>query len=281
VARDIMQQAHNLDEALKILRDAKVFVSTLLLVGSRSDGKFVVVEKTPDLTLVREPVGESIICANHFQTAGLKDSERNTNYTSDATSVARQSRLAELMKQSPRSIDPSRSVEFLRDRKLTGGMFAGNGHRASLNALLATHATVMDLTEGIFWAASPPNQLGKFVAFDVNDFARELPERTLTADPMMASSEYEKAREAQQALAESKRALRGNRADGALKFADKAELLNPGFYLNAALRGRALLALGRKDDAAKAFEAALAAQPAFLDERREIEGFLRQAHGTK
>ena len=139
----------------------------------------------------------------------------------------------------------------------------------------------MDLTEGIFWAASPPNQLGKFVAFDVNDFARELPERTLAANPMMVSSEYEKARQAQQSLADAKRALRGKRADEALKLADKAEVLNPGFYLNAALRGRALLALGRKDDAAKAFDAALAAKPAFLDEKREIEGFLRRARGTK
>ena len=37
VAREIMQHAHNLDEALeKILRDAKVFVSTIWLVGSRA-----------------------------------------------------------------------------------------------------------------------------------------------------------------------------------------------------------------------------------------------------
>ena len=281
VARDIMQQAHNIPEALKILHDARVFVSTLWLIGSRADGKFVVVEKTPAVTQVREPEGDSIICANHFQTAGLKDDPRNTNYTADATSVMRQSRLAELMKQSAGSIDAARTAEFLRDRKLAGGVFAGNGHRASLNALLATHATVMDLSEGIFWAASPPNQLGKFVAFDVNDFDRELPERTLPADPLLAGGEYEKARQAQQALADGKRALRGKHAEEALKFADQAEALNPGFYQNAALRGRALMKLGRKDEAAKAFEAALAAKPAFLDEKRDLETLLRQSRGSK
>ena len=280
VARDIMQKAHNLDEALKILRDAKVFVSTLLLVGSRADGKFVVVEKTPSLTQVREPEGESILCANHFQTAGLKDDPRNTNYTADATSTMRQARLEELMKHAP-AIDPARAVEFLRDRKLTGGVFAGNGHRATLNALLATHATVMDLNEGIFWAASPPNQLGKFVAFDVKDFDRELPERALAADPLLASGEYEKARQSQKALTEGQRALRNKHADEALKLADKAEALNPGLYQNAALRGRALLKLGRKEEAAKAFETALAAKPAFLDERRDLEALLKQARTSQ
>ncbi len=46
VARDVLQRAHNLAEALAILRGAKVFVSTLWLVGSRADGKFVVVAVT-------------------------------------------------------------------------------------------------------------------------------------------------------------------------------------------------------------------------------------------
>ena len=78
----------------------------------------------------------------------------------------------------------------MRDRNLPGGAFAGNGHRATLNAFIATHATVMDLTDGIFWAASPPHQLGKFVAFDVQDFARELPERTIAGGPTLASGEY-------------------------------------------------------------------------------------------
>ena len=66
VARDILQQARNLDEALAILRRARVFVSTLWLVGSRADGKFVVVEKTPDSTQVRQPEGDAIVCAESF-----------------------------------------------------------------------------------------------------------------------------------------------------------------------------------------------------------------------
>ena len=136
------------------------------------------------------------------------------------------------------------------------------------------------MTDGTFWAASPPNQLGQFVAFDVNDFDRELPERTVAPDATLASGEFDRARQAQKTLAEGQRALRNKEAQAALKLAEKAETLNPGFYQNAALRGRALLALGRREEAARALEAALAAHPAFLKEKQEIEEWLRQARSS-
>jgi len=275
VARDVLQRAHNLAEALDIVRRAKVFVSTLWLVGSRADGKFIVIEKTPEALQIREPEGDSIICANHFQTSGLREEARNQSYVSDATSVSRQSRLTELVQSGRGAVNPARAAAFLRDRNLPGGAFAGNGHRATLNPFIATHATVMDLTEGIFWAASPPNQLGKFVAFDLNDFTRELPERTLPADATLASGDYEKARQAGKYLADADRALKTRNPQIALSLSEKAEALNPGFYRNAAVRGRALLALGRTNEATTAFKAALNGHPAFLSEKKVLDGLYK------
>jgi hypothetical protein len=281
VARDILQQARNLDEALAILRRARVFVSTLWLVGSRADGKFVVVEKTPDSTRVRQPEGDVIVCANHFQTPGLRDDPRNREYLRQATSVPRQARLTELLQAARGTITAGRAAGFLRDRRLPGGVFAGNGHRATLNAFIATHATIMDLTDGIFWAASPPNQLGRFVAFDVADFSRELPERAIPADAVLESGEFDRARQAQKILADGQLALRGQKAEKALALAAKAESLNPGFYQNAALRGGALLALGWRGEAAATLQTALAQHPAFLKEQEDIEALLRQAQKVK
>jgi isopenicillin-N N-acyltransferase-like protein len=280
VARDILQKAHNLNETLEILRGAKVFVSTLWLIGSKTDGKFIVVEKTPDVTHVREPEADWIVCANHFETAGLRDDFRNQQHIAEATSVSRKTRMTELIQGAHGKIDVPCAVDFLRDRKLPGGTFAGNGNRGSLNALIATHATVMDLTEGIFWAASPPNQLGKLVAFDVQDFSHELPERAVPADAMLDSGEFERARQAKECLANGQHALKKHQAQTALSLADKAESLNPGFYQNSALRGRALLALGKREDAEAAFSAALAAKPAFLKEKQELESLLRQTQGN-
>lgn len=281
VAREILQKAHSLAEALSILRDAKVFVSTLWLVGSRADGKFVVVEKTPSTTQVREPTGDWIVCANHFQTPGLKDAPRNERYINEATSVSRQERLTELIQATNGPITIAQAAAFLRDRDLPGGIFAGNGHRATLNAFIATHATVMDLTDGIFWAASPPNQLGKFVAFDVANFSHELPELEVPADPVLASGEFERTRQAQKDLKEGRLALRKKDATKALEFAEQAEALNPGFYQNQMLRADALLALGRLTEAAAAAQSALAGRPAFLKEKEGLEGLLRQTQNLR
>ena len=280
VARDVMQHAHNLTEALAIVRKAKVFVSTLWLVGSKADGRFVVVEKTPTATQVREPEGDTIVCPNHFKTPELADSSRNQTYMVEATSVSREARMNELLHDGHGTISTMRAADFLRDRDLPGGTFPGNGHRATLNALIATHATIMDLTDGIFWAASPPNQMGKFVAFDVQNFTNELPNKTLPPDPALASGEFDRARQARECLASAQHALKNHEAQSALDLATKAETLNPGFYQNATMRGRALLELDRKSEAALAFQAALAEHPAFLKERKELEGLLRQTGMT-
>jgi len=189
--------------------------------------------------------------------------------------------MTELMQQAGGRLNASRAANLLRDRNLPGGAFAGNGHRATLNAFIATHAAVMDLTEGIFWAASPPNQLGKFVAFDVQDFDRELPARTLPPDATLASGEFENARQARESLAGGQRSFKHKDALTALSQAEKAETLNPGFYQNAMLRSRALLALGRNQEAARAFEAALAAQPAFFAEKQQLADLLKQARAAK
>ena len=279
VAREVLEKAHNLEEALKIVRDANVFVSTIWLIGSRADGKFVVVEKTPAVMNVREAEagGDSIVCPNHFETADLKDGERNTNYMAEATSVSREARMLELLKQNHGTIDPLHAADMLRDRKLPGGAFPGDGHRSTLNAFIATHAVVMDLTSGIFWAASPPNQLGKFVAFDVNDFNHELPELTVPADEILTSGEFEHVKQARQFLKAGQRALKEHDLESGLDFAKKAEALNPGFYENAYLEGRVLLAQGKREEAAQAFGRALTEQPAFLKEKQDLEELLRRA----
>lgn len=276
VARDVLQKTRNLTEALDIIRKAQVFVSTIWLVGSRADGKFVVVEKTPEGTAVRESDTDSIVAANHFETDAMKSLERNTNFMIESTSVSRHARIDELLRGARGKVDSQVIAGFLRDRRLPGGATAGETHRGTLNACIATHALVMDLTSGIFWAATPPNQLGKFVAFDVNDFERLLPERALPADASLASGQHDKVTKARQRLKDAKAALQRGDAAGALKAADEAEALNPGFYQNAALRGRALVVLGRATEAKVAFTAALAAQPAFLAERRELEEELRR-----
>lgn len=280
VARDVVQHAANIAEAVAIIRRYRVFVSAQFLVGSRQDGRFVVVEKTPEQTVVREPSDTGFaVCANHYMTVALTNEPINLKYLQADTSLPRYARMGELLRRASGTLDVTRSASILRDRELTGDRFAGNGHRSSLNPLIATHAVIMDLTDGIFWAATAPHQLGKFVAFDLSRAEPRLAERTIAADPLLSSGEYQRYQAAQRILVEGRRALKRGQAGVALECAQQAGRDNPGSYLNDWLRAESLLALGKPAEAAQACRAALEGQPALGYERHRIGLLLRKAEG--
>jgi len=279
VAREVLEHAHNLAEAVAIIRKRQVFVSAMFLVGSRADGKFIVVEKTPEKTAVREPEeqADSLVCANHYLTPELKDDPINEIYKQADTSVSRFDRLTELLHAETNRLDAAACAEILRDRRLPGGKFPGDGHRGSLNPLIATHSVVMDLTAGIFWAATPPHQLGKFIAFDLNAPEKLLPEATLPADPMLAGGEYQNYLAAKSDLSDGWRALKQGDFAAAIHCAQAAEKNNPGLYQNSWLLGEALFRQGKYPEAAAACRQALDGRPALGGERRRIEQLLTQA----
>ncbi|OQW95009.1 MAG: hypothetical protein BWK77_08280 [Verrucomicrobia bacterium A1] len=273
VAREVLQHARTLAEAIEIIRRREVFVSALFLIGSRIDGRFVVVEKTSSRMAVREETGRPyLVNANHYLTPELRDDPLNLEFLRADTSGSRDRRAHELL-AATQGLNAEKGVALLRDRGLPGGAFAGNGHRGTLNPLIATHAVFMDLTDGIFWAACPPHQLGRFVAFDVRRMDRELPELAVGEDPMLAAG-YPRHVASRQALDQGWKALRRRdwaRAAGLARSADEA---NPGFYENAWLLGEALLGQGDAGGARAALEAARRGRPALASETRRIETLL-------
>jgi hypothetical protein len=189
--------------------------------------------------------------------------------------------MTELLRGETNRLDAARCAAILRDRRLPGGQFAGNGHRGSLNPLIATHSVVMDLTAGIFWAATPPHQLGKYIAFDLNAPEKPLPEQTLPADPMLDDGEYKNYLTAKQDLSDGWRALKNGGLETALACVGTAEKYNPGFYQNSWLLAEVLFWQGRCPEAAAACRQALAGKPALGGEQRRIEQLLIQAEAHK
>ena len=275
VAREVLEHAHNLAEAQDIIRRRQTYVSSMFLVGSRADGRFIVVEKTPEKMAVREPEtdADTLVCANHYLTPEFKDTAINQFYRRGDTSVSRFDRLTELLRETNR-LDAAACLARLRDRRLPGGQFAGNGHRGALNPLIATHAVVMDLTAGIFWAALPPHQLGKCVAVEVREPERLLPELTLPPDPILTNGVYRHYLVAKTELSQGWQALKLGDWERAALRARQAETNNPGYYQNAWLQAEVLFRQGRLAEAAQACQQALAGQPALGGERHRLEQLL-------
>jgi tetratricopeptide (TPR) repeat protein len=186
-----------------------------------------------------------------------------------------------LLRDSPSPLDAAGCAALLRDRRLPGDRFAGNGHRGSLNPLIATHAVVMDLTGGIFWAATPPHQLGRFVAFDIDDPEKALPELAVAGDPMLTDGEYENYLAAKASLGDGWRALKQGDLAAAVLCTQTAEKNNPGFYQNSWLLAEALFRQGKYPEAAAACRQALDGKPALGSERRRIEQLLTRAETHK
>jgi hypothetical protein len=279
VAREVLEHARNLAEATEIVRQRRVFVSAMFLIGSRADGRFIVIEKTPEAMAVREPgkADDWLVCANHYLTLQLKDGPINEEYKRADTSVSRFDRMTELLRGQTNRLDAAACAALLRDRRLPGGEFAGDGHRGSLNPLIATHSVVMDLTAGIFWAAAPPHQLGKFVAFDVNAPDQPPPEASLPADPILTSGEYARYLAAKENLSGCRLALEKGDLAAAGELALQAETNNPGFYQNSWLLAEVLIRQGKPAEAAAACRRALEGRPALAGERRRIQELLAKA----
>ena len=97
VAKEIVQYAKNIDEAIAIAKKRKMFVSESFLVGSAADKKAVVIEKTPDSLDIYDPQKNFITCANHFQGPELSKLKANVEQMDQSAALYRYNRLSQLL----------------------------------------------------------------------------------------------------------------------------------------------------------------------------------------
>jgi hypothetical protein len=167
VAREILQYASSIEEAYQIAARRKMFVSESILIGSLTDGRSAIIEKSPHRHGLFTPSGNTLVCANHFQGEAFSDDRRNTENIESSDSRLRFERMNELLLRNTR-IDIDDAVRILRDRMGPGGIDPGMGNPMAINQLIAHHSVVFKPSELIAWVSSPPFQLGKYVAYDLN-----------------------------------------------------------------------------------------------------------------
>ena len=200
VAREILQYAENIAEAEAIARKRKMFVSESFLVGSAEDGKAVIIEKTPDSMSVYDPNKNYIICANHFQSSGLKNLKSNQIQIKESASEYRYQRLQQLLDSTKRNTI-QRTVDILRDRRGMNNEDIGIGNEKAIDQLIAHHSIVFEPKKGLVWVSTSPWQLGKFVCYDLNKVFSMTGMKTdqevcdsnldVPADPFLLTPEYQ------------------------------------------------------------------------------------------
>jgi isopenicillin-N N-acyltransferase like protein len=163
--RALLSEAHDVAEAIELLRTRRAMVSHILMLAD-AKGRAVVVERAPgEPPFVREMEGDALPLTNHFE-GPLASDPKNLRVREATSTLPRRARLDELLSDK-RPIDAARAVEILRDKKGAGGDALPFGHRSTLDAAIATHAVVMDSTDRTLWVSEGPHLLGRFLRFDL------------------------------------------------------------------------------------------------------------------
>jgi isopenicillin-N N-acyltransferase like protein len=167
VAREILQYAKNIREAVEIAKKRKMFVSESFLIGSAEDHKAVIIEKTPSALDLYDPGGDSIICSNHFQSEGLSHTPSNLDQIRESASAYRYQRVQELMRANGINT-VQKTIDILRNRKGLHNADIGMGNEKAINQFIAHHSIVFEPQKLKVWVSTFPWQLGGFVCYDLN-----------------------------------------------------------------------------------------------------------------
>lgn len=200
LAREILQYAQNIEEALQIAKQRDTFVSESFLIGSAMDKQAILIEKSSERLDVYRVDDDVLVCANHFQSAAFENEILNMENIRTSSSPYRHQRVEELLSQK-QPINHLKAAAILRDQKGMGGKDIGLGNEKAINQLIAHHSVIFKPDELLVWVSTQPYQLGEYIAYDLNQVFKlsEFPNHqtgihldrfTIPPDPFLFSEEH-------------------------------------------------------------------------------------------
>lgn len=286
VAREILQYASTIQEAIAIAKKREVFVSEAIFVGSAKDKKAAIIEVAPDNFGVYDVENtDKIICSNHFQSEAYKNDERNLKWISESHSKYRFNRMEELI-SAENQLNVTDAVSILRDKNGLKNKEIGFGNEKALNQLLAHHGIVFKPEIGKVWVSSNPYQLGEFVEYDLNKIFgnREGNPATITIsnpkgnifeDPFVHTKEY-KDYEKYRILERKVEKAISERKNLTPETLTTLQQKNPHYWKAYYLTGKYYF--GKKYNAAakRAFEMALTKEITTIPDKKRIKKYLKK-----
>ena len=99
--------------------------------------------------------------ANHLETTPLRDDAVNRAFADRSTTRERSARMTELLTALHGRIDLRAARDILRDRSGRGGARLPPDDRRAIDAGIATHAVIANVTRGLLYVAEPPAARGE------------------------------------------------------------------------------------------------------------------------
>lgn len=284
VAREILQYAANIEEAIAIAEKKEVFVSESILVGSAQDKKAVIIEIAPkNFGVYDMPNVSTVICSNHFQSEAFAQDKRNRKQIEESHSQYRWDKIKEIVDQE-RQLSPLKMAHLLRNTEGLDQKTLGYGNEKALNQLLAHHGIIFQPEKRLVWVSSNPYQLGEFVAYDLNTvFSNTFEEvqsyaidsLTISEDPFIhtqAYANYEAFRKENRLMEQKIKAK--EKVDTATIKA--YQQLNPDYWLVYYRAGVYYYNQKEYQKAQEAFEQALTKEVTTVQAQQEIKKYLKK-----
>lgn len=164
IAREVLEHARTLDDAVAILEHAEPLGAAAFVVIDGNARTWAVVERSPSRTHVDRSPSASVVgdtlAGEPFAADPANDLARRVR-----PSTARAKRAGELLRARP-PVDAAGVVAILRDRSGAGGAPLPLGHGAAIDDLDAVHTAVFDPSAMVLWVADGPAG-ARFTAFDL------------------------------------------------------------------------------------------------------------------
>jgi len=284
LTREILQHAKNLDEAVAIAKNRKVFVSESIMVGSANDNKAILIEVSPNKMDVYDvPNNDQLICSNHFQGEAFAADKRNLEQITNSHSEYRFERMQELLNENPK-VNPEIASEILRNKEGLKNIDLGFGSEKALNQLMAHHGIIFKPKEKLVWVSANPYQLGEFICYDLNTVFSERKNNlasfqkenlNIAKDPFLESTAYQnyKKFKVEDSKLDSIIEKKENVSSG---FLEHYQTLNPDYWV---VYYKAGLYFYQKKEFLQAklnFEKALQHEITTIPEKENIEKYLKK-----
>lgn len=166
LAREILQYAKNIDEAVAIAKKRSTFVSETLMIASAADKRAVLIEKSPKKLGIYESKSDVLVCANHYQSSTFKKDPENVKNIDQSDSKYRYNRMNQLLGLTPK-MNPANAASILRTQTDLNGDTLGMGNPRAINQLQAQHSVVMQPESRLYFVSSNDFQLGTFLGYDL------------------------------------------------------------------------------------------------------------------
>lgn len=278
LAREILQYATNIEEAVEIAKKRKIFVSESLFIGSASDNQAIIIEKSPSNLGIYTLDNAYLVCSNHFQSTAYSDDENNRKQIFNSASLYRQSRTVEMITKKD-SVSYHDAAAILRNPWGLNDQPIGIGNEKAVAQMISHHSVIFKPLKRNIWVSTTHYQLGKYLNYNLSDFfsANYLNSATtmydtaftIPDDPFLYSveytnySQYKLERIKVMEATQSKLKLQDN-------YIDYFIALNPGYFESYILVADYFLAMGNSEKAWQFYTTSLSKEFEQSSQRQEV-----------